>query len=65
VNESETGAALRRAGRRAAFHLLRAALEGLKAVEVLVDELSKVGRPASEDEEEGGSPGGRVHIDVE
>ena len=64
MNESETGAALRRAGRRAAFHLLRAAVEGLKAVEVLVDELSKVGRPAAEDEEDG-STGGRVHIDVE
>lgn len=41
--ESETLAALRRAGRRVAFHLIRAAVESLKAVEAVVDELAKVG----------------------
>ncbi|HJR92838.1 MAG TPA: hypothetical protein VJ938_10390 [Acidimicrobiia bacterium] len=61
--ESESAAAMRRALRRATFHLLRAALEGVKAVEAFVDEMAKVGR---EDEEgdEGDTPR-RVRIDVE
>jgi hypothetical protein len=40
--ESETVAALRRAGRRFVFHLVRAAVEGLKAIEAVVDELARV-----------------------
>ena len=48
--ESETVAALKRAGMRAAFHLLRAGVESLKAIEAVVDELGKVGhRPADAD----------------
>jgi hypothetical protein len=42
--ESETVAALRRAGKRALFHLLRAGVEGLKAIEAVVDELARVGK---------------------
>jgi hypothetical protein len=42
--ESETAAALRRAGRRALFHLMRAGVEGLKALEAVVDELARVGK---------------------
>jgi hypothetical protein len=42
--ESETAAALRRAGKRALFHLLRAGVEGLKAIEAVVDELARVGK---------------------
>lgn len=42
--ESETAAALRRAGQRALFHLMRAGLEGLKALEAVVDELARVGK---------------------
>lgn len=60
--ESETTAALRRAGKRAGFHLLRAAVEGLKAVEVLVDELAAVGR---RDAEDGDEPPDRIHIEIE
>jgi hypothetical protein len=48
VDESETVAALRRAARRAAFHLMRAGLESLKALEAVVDELAKVGKPQAE-----------------
>ena len=48
--ESETAAALRRAGRRALFHLMRAGLEGLKALEAVVDELARVGRDPEEPE---------------
>jgi hypothetical protein len=44
VSESETAAALRRAGKRALFHLMRAGVEGLKAIEAVVDELARVGK---------------------
>ncbi|MFP5330843.1 MAG: hypothetical protein ACLGHX_00545 [Acidimicrobiia bacterium] len=60
--ESETVAALKRAGMRAAFHLLRAGVEGLKAVEAFVDELGKVG---AGDRDEEPDPGGPVRIEVE
>ena len=49
-SESETAAALRRAGQRALFHLMRAGLEGLKALEAVVDELARVGRYPEEPE---------------
>ncbi|CAN5805272.1 hypothetical protein BH23ACT5_BH23ACT5_11780 [soil metagenome] len=61
MTESATVAALRRAGRRAAFHLLRAAVEGLKAIEVVVDELAAVGRDPDSDE----GSARRERIDVE
>ena len=44
TGESETAAALRRAGKRALFHLMRAGVEGLKAIEAVVDELARVGK---------------------
>jgi hypothetical protein len=44
MSESETAAALRRAGKRALFHLMRAGVEGLKAIEAVVDELAQVGK---------------------
>ncbi len=59
--ESETLAALRRAGRRAAVHLLRAAIEALRAFEVLVEELSRIG----EDEETRGEESARQQIEIE
>ncbi|MGH8927008.1 MAG: hypothetical protein ACRDWH_01555 [Acidimicrobiia bacterium] len=48
TGDSETMAALRRAGKRALFHLMRAGVEGLKALEAVVDELARVGRDAEE-----------------
>lgn len=59
--DSETTAALRRAGKRALFHLLKAGVEGLKAVEAIVDELARVGK--EEPPEDRGQT--RVRIDVE
>lgn len=59
--ESETIAALKRAGLRAAFHLLRAGVEGLKAVEAIVDELGKVGSGQAEEDD----PDGPVRIEIE
>jgi hypothetical protein len=55
-------AALKRAGRRVAIHLMRAAVEGLRAVEAIVDELAKVG---SESGEPNSSDDGRQRIEVE
>jgi hypothetical protein len=57
--ESETVAALRRAGKRVVFHLMRAGLEGLKAIEAVVDELARVNRT---DNESADKP---THIEVE
>lgn len=59
--ESETVAALKRAGVRVAFHLLRAGVESLKAIEAVVDELGKVGAPRDDDIR----PDGPVRIEVE
>jgi hypothetical protein len=50
--ESETVAALRRAGRRALFHLVRAAVEGLKAIEAVVDELARAADAGGDQEDD-------------
>lgn len=60
--ESETAAALKRAGARAAFHLLRAGVESLKALEAVIDELGKVGSHRDEDDAEPDRP---IRIEVE
>ncbi len=60
--ESETLNAVKRAGSRMVYHLLRAGVESLKAVEALVDELGKVGKP--EEPDDSGS-GGRVRIELD
>ena len=60
--ESETAAALKRAGARAAFHLLRAGVESLKALEAVIDELGKVGSRRAETDDE---PDGPIRIEVE
>ena len=57
--ESETAAALRRAGKRALFHLMRAGVEGLRALEAVVDELARVGKEPEE------SPPPATRIEVE
>ena len=61
MTESEALAAVKRAGIRAVFHLLRAGVESLKAVEAVVDELGSIGKPPEEQE----PVSGRVRIDVE
>lgn len=63
MTDTDTTEALKRAARRAAFHLLRAGLEGVKALEAVVDELSKVGKV--DGSEEGDRGPSRVRIDVE
>ena len=49
MTESETLEALRRAGKRFAYHLAMAGVEGLRAVSAVLDELAKVGRPDEPD----------------
>ncbi|HUO46582.1 MAG TPA: hypothetical protein VM470_07105 [Acidimicrobiia bacterium] len=61
--DSETVAALRRAGRRVAFHLVRAAVEGLKAIEAVVDELATVGQSDPDKPENGKSDRQRIEIE--
>jgi hypothetical protein len=59
MTESETLEALRRAGKRFAFHLAMAGVEGLKALSAVLDELAKVRKV---DEEKAPGP---QRIDVE
>lgn len=49
--QSEAVAAMGRAGRRAAFHLLQAAVEGLKAVEAVIEEIGGIGDEKRQGEE--------------
>ncbi len=58
MTESETVEALRRAGKRFAYHLAMAGVEGLKAISAVLDELAAVGKPEEEPEE-------RQRIEVE
>jgi len=41
--QSEAMQALGRAGRRAGYHLIQAVIEGLKAVEAVFEEVSRIG----------------------
>jgi hypothetical protein len=59
--QSDTMQALGRAGRRAGYHLIQAVIEGLKAVEAVFEEVSKIGDkqdPTTEDPP-------RTRIDIE
>ena len=42
-DQTEAMQALSRAGRRVVYHLLRAAIEGLKAVEAEIEEVGNIG----------------------
>lgn len=63
--ESETLNAVKRAGSRVVYHMLRAGVESLKAVEALVDELGKVGKPQDDGGSEEPGSGGRVRIELD
>ena len=65
MSESETLNAVKRAGSRVVYHMLRAGVESLKAVEALVDELGKVGKPEGESEREQSESSGRVRIELD
>ncbi len=51
---------LGRAGRRAIYHLLQAVIEGLKAVEAVIEEVGTLGDASEEPGDEG-----RVKIEIE
>jgi hypothetical protein len=59
--QSDTMQALGRAGRRAGYHLIQAVIEGLKAVEAVFEEVSKIGDKQDAATEE--PP--RTRIDIE
>ena len=59
-DQSEAMQAFGRAGRRAIYHLLQAAIEGLKAIEAVIEEVGSIG-----DKNEGETPSPRTRIDVE
>lgn len=59
--QSETVAAIGRAGRRAVFHLLQAAVESLKAVEAVIEEIGGIGDEKRDDAQ----PSKRERIEIE
>jgi len=58
--QSEAMQALSRAGRRAAYHLLQAVIESLKAVEAVIEEVGKIGDEDGADQTET-----RTRIEIE
>jgi hypothetical protein len=60
--QSDTMQALGRAGRRAGYHLIQAVIEGLKAVEAVFEEMSRIG---DKEEPEGPAESPRTRIEVE
>lgn len=55
-----TREAVGRAGRRVAYHLLQAVVEGLKAVEALIEEIGGIG-----EQRDGNSRSEKQRIDIE
>ncbi len=43
ADQSDAMQALGRAGRRVVYHLLQAAIEGLKAIEAVIEEVGSIG----------------------
>lgn len=53
--------ALGRAGRRVTYHVIQAAIEGLKAIEAIIEEIGAIG----EDDENGVDREGVQRIEIE
>ncbi|HEX6300055.1 MAG TPA: hypothetical protein VF148_06295 [Acidimicrobiia bacterium] len=60
--QSPTVAALTRAGRRVAYHMIQAAIEGLKAVEAVIEEIGGIGDERDHDDDESST---RQRIEIE
>lgn len=60
--QSPTMVALSRAGRRVAFHMVQAAVEGLKAIEAVIEEIGAIGEESDQDESRST---GRERIEIE
>jgi hypothetical protein len=59
---SPTVVALTRAGRRVAYHMIQAAIEGLKAIEAVIEEIGGISLTGDQDE---GSADERQRIEIE
>lgn len=59
---SPTVAAMGRAGRRVAFHMIQALIEGLKAVEAVIEEIGGIGDQDDHHESESNT---RQRIEIE
>lgn len=62
TDQSPTVAALSRAGRRVAYHMIQAAIEGLKAVEAVIEEIGGIGDERDHHEADSST---RQRIDIE
>lgn len=60
--QSQTKTALSRAGRRVAFHMVQAAVEGLKAIEAVIEEIGAIADGRDQDE---GQSKSRERIEIE
>lgn len=61
--QSPTMSALSRAGRRVAFHMIQAAIEGLKAVEAVIDEIGGIRTHGDHHDAEESSKRQRIEIE--
>jgi hypothetical protein len=61
-SQSSTVAALSRAGRRVVYHMIQAAIEGLKAVEAVIEEVGGIG---AERDHHGAESSNRHRIEIE
>jgi hypothetical protein len=61
MNRDDVFETARRAGKRALIHLVQAAIEGVKAVEAVLDEIGNMGQNEDETEQQGRTQ----RIDVE
>jgi hypothetical protein len=59
--QSDAMQAFGRAGRRAVYHLLQAVIEGLKAIEAVIEEVGSIGDKNDDDEQ----PSTRTRIEIE
>lgn len=60
--QSPTAQALARAGRRVAYHMMQAAVEGLKAVEAVIEEIGSIN---DEGQNDGTESSKRQRIEIE
>ncbi len=61
MNRDELFETARRAGKRALIHLIQAAIEGVKAVEAVIDEIANM----RQNDEDSDRPGRTERIEVE
>ncbi len=60
--QSPTVAALTRAGKRVAYHMIQAAVEGLKAIEAVIEEIGGIADEGDDDDAESSK---RQRIEIE